>query len=181
MTVLGADRPVVTSKGDLGTGGLPDGTTSSPIPRPRLLTRLVEEPAEVTLVSAPAGAGESTLLQALAIAAPTQLLRPFVDASPAVQELLRSDLDRLARADGLAARVVRFLGSADDTGEVPTLTPAEARVLRELPSLLTALEIATAQGVSVNTVKTHLRALYRKLDVSGRREAIEVARRHGLL
>ncbi len=121
------------------------------------------------------------LHEALSLARPAELLRPFVDASPAVQELLRDDLARLTRAGGFADRVVRRLGRADHAGAVPTLTPAEARVLRELPSRLTVLDIATLQGVSDNTVKTHLRALYRKLGVSGRREAVEVARRHGLL
>ncbi|TVP62528.1 MAG: LuxR family transcriptional regulator [Nitriliruptor sp.] len=121
------------------------------------------------------------LREALSIAGPTELLRPFVDASSAVQELLRDDLDRLARTEGFAARVITRFGRADHPGAIPTLTPAEARVLRELPSRLTVLEIATPKGVSANTVKTQLHALYRKLGVSGRREAVEVARRHGLL
>jgi LuxR family transcriptional regulator, maltose regulon positive regulatory protein len=35
--------------------------------------------------------------------------------------------------------------------------------------------------VSVNTVKSHLRSIYRKLGVAGRREAVEAGRRRGLL
>ena len=121
------------------------------------------------------------LREALSIAGPAELRRPFVDATPAVQELLWRDLDRLARTDGFASRVVARLGSSRSSGAVTTLTPAEARVLRELPSLLTVPEIATLHGVSANTIKTHLRSLYRKLDVKGRRQAVEVARRDGLL
>jgi len=37
------------------------------------------------------------------------------------------------------------------------------------------------RGVSVNTVKTHLKSIYRKLAVQGRREAVEEARAQGLL
>ncbi|TVP66591.1 MAG: LuxR family transcriptional regulator [Nitriliruptor sp.] len=61
------------------------------------------------------------------------------------------------------------------------LTPAERDLLRELPSLMTVREIAGARHVTVNTVKTHLSSVYRKLDVHGRRAAVEVARAHGLL
>jgi LuxR family transcriptional regulator, maltose regulon positive regulatory protein len=61
------------------------------------------------------------------------------------------------------------------------LTPGELAVLRELPSLLSLREIADARAVSVNTVKTHLRSIYRKLAVEGRREAVEAGRHRGLL
>jgi len=63
----------------------------------------------------------------------------------------------------------------------PPLTPAELDLFRELPSLRTVWEIAGALHLSVNTIKTHLRSMYRKLDVHGRRAAVEVARGHGLL
>jgi len=42
-------------------------------------------------------------------------------------------------------------------------------------------EIAGELYVSVNTVKTHLKAIYRKLDAPGRREAVTRAREHGLI
>lgn len=54
-------------------------------------------------------------------------------------------------------------------------------MLRELPSRLAQKEITAARSVSVNTVKTHIRAIYRELDVESRREAVEVARRRGLI
>ncbi|QWC17835.1 helix-turn-helix transcriptional regulator [Cellulomonas dongxiuzhuiae] len=46
---------------------------------------------------------------------------------------------------------------------------------------MTVEEIGGALFVSVNTVKTHLRAVYRKLDVSTRRDAVHVAVQRGLL
>ena len=45
----------------------------------------------------------------------------------------------------------------------------------------TAEEIAASLYLSVNTVKTHLRGIYRKLGVRNRREAVMLARRRGLI
>ncbi|MEU4221210.1 LuxR C-terminal-related transcriptional regulator [Actinoplanes sp. NPDC026623] len=61
------------------------------------------------------------------------------------------------------------------------LSPREIEVLRHLPSELTVAEIGAELYVSVNTVKAHVRSIYRKLGVSRRREAIVQARNHGLL
>jgi LuxR family maltose regulon positive regulatory protein len=60
---------------------------------------------------------------------------------------------------------------------VEPLTERERDVLRFLPSRLSVREIADELFVSVNTVKFHLRVIYRKLGVSSRAEAAEVARR----
>ena len=61
------------------------------------------------------------------------------------------------------------------------LTPAEAQVARSLASGKTVEAIATDGGVSVNTVRTHVRATYEKLGVQNRAEAINLAWRLGLL
>jgi LuxR family maltose regulon positive regulatory protein len=62
-----------------------------------------------------------------------------------------------------------------------TLSERERDVLRYLPSVLTAHEIATDLNISVNTVKAHMRAIYRKLGAGRRREAVVRARQTGLL
>jgi LuxR family maltose regulon positive regulatory protein len=61
------------------------------------------------------------------------------------------------------------------------LTTAELRVLQYLPTHLSFPEIASRLYVSANTVKTHARAVYRKLDASSRGEAVLRAREAGLL
>ena len=66
------------------------------------------------------------------------------------------------------------------TGRWP-LTPAELRLLHELPTHLTFREIADELFVSANTVKTQARSIYRKLGASGRAEAVAVAKSAGLL
>ncbi len=67
------------------------------------------------------------------------------------------------------------------SGLVEELTERELAVLRYLPSPLSQREIAGELYVSLNTVKTHCKAIYRKLGVDGRKPAVQAARDHGLL
>ena len=62
-----------------------------------------------------------------------------------------------------------------------SLTIAELRILRFLPSHRSFREIAERLDVSVNTVKTQAHAIYRKLDAASRSEAVARASRAGLL
>ena len=64
---------------------------------------------------------------------------------------------------------------------VEQLTEREHFVLQLLPTRLTNAEIAGTLGISLNTVKTHLKHVYRKLEVEHRSEAIAAAERLGLL
>jgi len=61
------------------------------------------------------------------------------------------------------------------------LSGSEARILRFLPTNLSAPEIASQLSVSVNTIRTHMRHLYEKLGVHSRTEAVGQARALGLL
>ena len=81
-------------------------------------------------------------------------------------------LDRLRRATAEA----RNLGAPAGPDLIEPLTERERDVLRFLPSRLTVREIADELYVSVNTLKFHLRVIYRKLGVNSRAEAAEVAR-----
>ncbi|WP_370936603.1 LuxR C-terminal-related transcriptional regulator [Amycolatopsis sp. cg13] len=115
--------------------------------------------------------------QALAIAWPNRLVRPFALAEPPVRDLLIGhsggfgSLDRFAQT--VRGRLVPHAPPSD-------LTDREQVVLQRLPSQRSLDEIASDLTVSVNTVKTHVRAIYGKLGVNNRRSAVVVARRHGL-
>ena len=61
------------------------------------------------------------------------------------------------------------------------LTDSEIRVLRYLPTQLTAPEIARQLFLSVHTVTTHTRHIYAKFGVHRRHEAVDRARARGLL
>jgi DNA-binding CsgD family transcriptional regulator len=60
------------------------------------------------------------------------------------------------------------------------LTEREVDVVRCLPTMLTVGEIAIELDLSVNTVKAHMKSIYRKLDVSRRREAVDRALELGI-
>jgi LuxR family maltose regulon positive regulatory protein len=59
---------------------------------------------------------------------------------------------------------------------VEPLSEREREVLRLLSGMLTTAEIGTEMYISVNTVKTHLRSIYRKLSAAHRGEAVRRAR-----
>ena len=64
---------------------------------------------------------------------------------------------------------------------VQPLTSRELDVLRYLPTRLSNIDIGARLRISQNTVKTHLKDIYRKLRVRSRNEAVVVAVRLGLL
>ena len=85
-------------------------------------------------------------------------------------------MDRLRRA-----LTPELAGHLTAPGYVEELTSRERDVMRLLPSRLTLREIAAELFVSQNTLKFHLRVIYRKLGVNSRAEAVETARQLRLL
>ena len=84
--------------------------------------------------------------------------------------------------DRVAALVERRARRAKTRGNLrEPLTESEMRVLRYLPTDLSKREIANELYVSVNTVKSHVKHLYTKLDARTRRQAVARARELGLL
>ena len=73
------------------------------------------------------------------------------------------------------------LGAGTRRTPPSSLTTAELRILRFLPTHLSFREIAERVHVSANTVKSQANAVYRKLGVSGRSEAVSRGRELGLL
>jgi LuxR family transcriptional regulator, maltose regulon positive regulatory protein len=122
------------------------------------------------------------LLEALRRAEPLELARPFLE-NQVIRQLLVSGQGRFGHHDAFVKRMaaVALPAALERHQGTSRLTAAELAVLRELPSLLSLQEIARERSISVNTVKTHLRAVYRKLGVAGRRQAVEAGRRRGLL
>lgn len=95
-------------------------------------------------------------------------------------------LDRTADARVLRGWLGDALAEVDRAltstpGAEWSLTAAEIRVLRYLPSHLSFREIADRLYVSPNTVKTHARGIYRKLGVTSRGHAVDRARGAGLV
>jgi LuxR family maltose regulon positive regulatory protein len=93
----------------------------------------------------------------------------------------REALRRYPDAGVLVRRAERLQQAVEAALHTDPLTAAERRVLEQLPTHLTEEMIAQQLFVSLNTVKTHLRSLYRKLEVRSRAAAVERARSLGLL
>jgi LuxR family maltose regulon positive regulatory protein len=133
-----------------------------------------------------AGAAWGALESALGHAEPESLLFPFLH-DPALALLERHRREGTAHAAALSAVLNVLAGTkpASLPGEPSRLreplSQAEVRVLRYLPTRLSAPEIADQLYLSVNTVKTHMRHLYDKLGVHHRHEAVDQARALGLL
>lgn len=126
------------------------------------------------------GAVSIALGEALAAAVPVDLVEPFVTANGEVAALLARHRDLLAGHPRFAARV-GAAPAAPAGAVVEPITEREGVVLRYLPTLLTMNEIAAELCVSPNTVKSHLRSVYRKLGVGTRRDAVHRARALGVL
>jgi LuxR family maltose regulon positive regulatory protein len=91
-----------------------------------------------------------------------------------------------ALPDGADAQLVRMRRveerlSIRSRSLAEPLTGREEEVLRLLRGSLSLREIGTELSLSGNTIKTHVRAIYRKLDVSSRQEALEQGRAAGIL
>ncbi len=138
-----------------------------------LLAALVEGPpwyeaeARVTLARAALRLGDVVGTRALLDEAARRLRRP--DDAPLASGWIA---DCRAHADAFVSS--SLVGPA-------SLTTAELRVLRMLPTHLSFREMGVRLEVSSNTIKTHAHAVYRKLDACSRSEAVVQARRKGLV
>ena len=82
---------------------------------------------------------------------------------------------RLELSQTLANRLLAMIGDNDGDSLVHNLTPQEARILRLVGQGQGNQQIAEAMTVSVSTVRSHLKHIYRKLELSSRAEAVRYA------
>jgi LuxR family transcriptional regulator, maltose regulon positive regulatory protein len=119
--------------------------------------------------------------RALALAEPDRLVLPFAITGSA--ELLEALPRHETAHAALLADILDVLrgssSAAKDQSPIPQteeLSPSELRVLRYLPTNLSRPEIASELSVSVNTVNTHVRNIYAKLQARDRSSAVQRAR-----
>lgn len=138
----------------------------------------------------------TALRRALRLAAGEKLRRPFTEAPTSVRYLITNDPELRSESSWLVddaprtsqdhlrravLREERVAPPADQFPVVENLTAKELEVLGHLAELLTTEEIASAMFVSVNTIRTHVRSILRKLGVSRRNAAVRRARDLALL
>ena len=166
------DPTVVNAAATPGSPGSPG--------QPRL-----EEPPAVTLVSI------ASLLE--------ELVRLQKQTAELLQEMAHAQENAAIQRQGIGREPARLLASvparprpdegqserAGDPGPPAwlkePLTQSEAAVLRRLTTTLSLREISQDLHVSRNTVKTHTQAIYRKLRVSNRHDAVQRARELAIL
>ncbi|HEV7935365.1 MAG TPA: LuxR C-terminal-related transcriptional regulator [Actinomadura sp.] len=127
------------------------------------------------------------LERVLELAEPEGVKRVFTQGGQEGRDLLAEHLDTGTAFWSTVSELLR--GTDDRPPEAGPdhhaagrpLTDRELTVLRYLQSMLSNVEIASELSLSVNTVKTHVRNIYRKLDADRRREAVRRARELQLL
>jgi LuxR family transcriptional regulator, maltose regulon positive regulatory protein len=161
---------------------MPIAATRRHHPTVRLSGLLVEAVARDALREPGSAAA---LERALDLGDPEGLRRPFLDGGAPLRRVLARHACRRNTSAPLLAGILDALPEAVDDGRAggsaEPLSERERAVLRLMPTILANTEIAGELFVSVNTVKTHLRSIYRKLDVGSRREAVAKARELHLL
>jgi LuxR family maltose regulon positive regulatory protein len=149
-------------------------------PTLRLHARLVAAVA-AQAVGMPAASSEH-LERALELSVDDGYRQPFLREGLALRPLLERHLAPPTAWDPLASQLLGSLAGADaDAAMVEPLSDRERDVLRLLPTLLSSAEMAAELFISVNTVKTHTKSIYRKLGVTSRREAVARTRELRLL
>ncbi len=130
----------------------------------------------------PRGA-QASLAEAMALARSDHLRAPFLEVPEALSAVRRGVLPGSWLAhDGVWDIALRLAPRVQAQASlVEPLTERELAVLAYLPGRLRNQEIAADLFVSVNTVKTHLGNIYRKLGVTERNEAVDRATSLGLL
>jgi LuxR family maltose regulon positive regulatory protein len=136
----------------------------------------------------PAAVGE--LSRALDLAAAETLRWPFLDAPLPARRLLRTHPEIRGHAEWLSlsapAARSRGAGRAPARPEEPAplvqaLSEREREVLVHLAEMLSTTEIAATMFISVNTVRTHIRSILRKLVATRRNQAVRRARELGVI
>ncbi|MBV8948510.1 MAG: hypothetical protein JOZ95_24015, partial [Solirubrobacterales bacterium] len=129
---------------------------------------------------------EDSIERALDLAEPDTLILPF--AHIPCRELIERHPRHRTRHGALIALILDVLAGRSRAPEgapaapiLEPLTDGELRVLRYLPTNLSAAAIGSEIYLSIHTVRTHMRHIYTKLDAHNRAEAITRARELGLL
>jgi LuxR family transcriptional regulator, maltose regulon positive regulatory protein len=176
---------IVLNRGDTNTARQTVATWNGLVPPTEPLSVVQHRVLQARLAIADGAQDEATrhLADAVAVAEMHDLVDMFVQAGP----LIVARLSTIPSAHPPFVEKVRAHAKHDATARhgpealAEPLTHRELEILAYLPTRLTNAEVARRCFVSVNTVKTHMAHIYRKLDATDRDTAIRRARQLGLL
>lgn len=155
---------------------MPNSTSRDKFHRDLLLaTALIDDKAKAT----------KYLRSAIELAIPNGYFSAFLNLPSQVKNLLLDlaietpsiYLENLARA----IRKQSIVAASNSSSLSKPLTKRELTILRRLDSGLPITQIADSLSITKNTIKTHLKSIYRKLSVDSRVEAVEQAKKLQLL
>jgi LuxR family maltose regulon positive regulatory protein len=130
-------------------------------------------------------AADHSLQRAVNLAKPEGYVRVFLDEPAQTAELLGSlgmeDADSFVQTLRTEYSLRNQPQPPSTTLVIEPLTDRERELLGYLPCHLSQSEIGRQMFISANTVKTHMKGLYRKLGASSRSQAVSIASRCGLL
>ncbi|WP_270027819.1 LuxR C-terminal-related transcriptional regulator [Solirubrobacter phytolaccae] len=155
-----ADAIVARAEGRLGRAVRAAEAALKLHPRGAFRARILLELAQIRAARGELGRAETTLDEA---------------------RTLIADCEDAGGMPALAERVAGSLGAGTLGAPAEPLSPAEELILLQLPTSRSNTEIAADLFLSPNTVKTHLKAIYRKLGAHSRTEAVHRATALGLL
>jgi LuxR family maltose regulon positive regulatory protein len=168
-----------------GAFELAAGDPGSPLESALLDALLLD--ARLRYANGDRSAGRHSLARALRMAHGEEVRLPFAMEQGWLSPVLRTDVELSEIYQALSRRGTRRSGHAPLPAEpdrplvIEPLTEREQEVLSGVAQLMSTAEIANELHISVNTVKTHLKSVHRKLAVDHRREAVRRARQLKLL
>ena len=132
-----------------------------------------------------AQAGTELLEKTLIQSESDRLIMPFAEYAPHILDMMKTITAKYPENEYFGA-VLKFCRQYDRhikniTNSKVTLSPREKEVLLLTARGLSRKEIAEKLFISDGTVKTHLKNIYQKLDVSGKVTAVKVAQAQGLI
>jgi LuxR family maltose regulon positive regulatory protein len=177
-TVCAAHAFLALGDGEAAQRGLRPALISaeSPVSLPLLVSVLLASAQAAELLGDEAKAVEEVLRAA--DLATDAIIQPFVGARAGLAGLLARHPEAYAAWPKIPNSPASPppLSSVIPSQLAEPLTEREGVVLRRLATTMTNAEIAEELCVSINTVKTHVAAIYRKLPAAGRRDAVARAR-----
>ncbi|MEV7647570.1 LuxR C-terminal-related transcriptional regulator [Arthrobacter sp. NPDC089319] len=120
---------------------------------------------------------------AVSLAEPQRIIRPFAERRGELAGLLMQHAVWGTAHEAFVAAQLKENTHSDNltTFLYWRLTERELEVLAYMRSMMTAADIGKALFISVNTVKTHQRSIYRKLGAASRRDVLKIAATRGII
>lgn len=154
---------------------LPDGDGFN------VVRKLAAEQPDAVKVAATVMGSDSAIVSALSAGAEGYILKS--DPVELIKKQLNQILDGIPPLSPAVARRVmehfRFTGPVVDNTE--TLTARETQVLAQIARGLRVSDVSMALDVAESTVSSHIKAIYKKLDINSRAEATIAATRMGIM